>query len=66
MMGGLINSAESWICILMGVERDYLLRYDLAELTENMMWATAGDSIVDLNPELQRGHEKMQARGSFC
>jgi hypothetical protein len=66
MMGGLIDSAESWICTLMGVERDYLLRYDPAELTENMMWATAGDSIVDLNPELQRGHEKMQARGSFC
>ena len=66
MMSGLIESAEEWICNLMGVERDYLLRYDPAELTENMMWATAGDSIVNLNPKLQKGHEKMQARGPLC
>lgn len=66
MMSGLIDSAEEWICSLMGVERDYLLRYDPAELRENMMLATAGMSIVDINPSLQEGCERMQARGPEC
>jgi superfamily II DNA or RNA helicase len=63
LMQGLIAAAEAWICRLLAVDLAYLDRFDPVHLREDLAWANAGGSIVDLNPCLQSGVADMIERG---
>jgi hypothetical protein len=63
LLQGLLGSAEAWICRLLGTDIGYLAMYDPTVLQDDLAWANSGGSIIDMNPCLQGGEERMNRRG---
>jgi hypothetical protein len=63
LMEGLLDATEEWVCELLAMDKAYLLEFDPGKLREDLAWANAGGSILDMNPCLQDGVKKMIGRG---